>query len=1399
MRSQVAVVLCLLSLVGCGGGGDSPPPVAPAPPPVVPPPPPPPPVIGLTGGTITDASGAAVIFPAGAVESDTTFRIAMDSTGAPSVPSDLTTAGNVYVITPHGGNFAQPVEVRIPAPTVTLQPDELFKIATAEPGGEWIILDDTKLVDGMLGTEVSRFSYFRAAIIKYSGPLVSIDPLQFTTTLTCNGGQCDSLMGPVNASYTVLSNNGQMPANCDANSLFIGRTEAGSGSYLHTSHRTPLSKAGGSSNDVLIPDLKWYQQYGIGMVCGGVVTDFGSSVSKSASWRFMPLYPRVAVLQTPAQIDVVEGTTTNLDVILGGGAAGTYWNNIVHQDPLGNWVGQGFIDLVPSATDRAVVDWMHGDQGGTSWLEVAHSYQDEGNPLPFGVGVSWQPWSVRHSFIAFAADQGAMIRVRACYTPSEPYEPGHPNEPYEVPPCVTGPATRINILQQSAPPAVVGQPRSVLIRTAETANFSVTVSGQPAPTLQWQTRPANSTGEWTNVAVGTGATSASYITAPRVPSDNGEQYRVVATNSVGSISSTPVTVSVSDLDVAPSITTQPASLAVTSGNDAVFAVVAYGTEALSYQWRFNGTNIAGANNPVLRLNGVTGASAGSYSVTVTNNAGNAVSSAAVLNVTAGTPVAVAPSIVTQPASVTVNVGNTATFAVGVDGSGPLSFQWRRDGVNIAGATSASLTFNSVALPNAGSYSVLVTNSAGSVASNSVTLDVASATEALPPTITSQPSTVIVPLRGSANMAVGATGSGPLSYQWMLNGAAIPGATAPVLSFYYVRNEDVAQYTVQVSNSVSSTMSQAAELILLGAPQITQDPGSTTAIQGQTATFDVTVDGSALRYQWLLNGNPISGAIDASYTTPTLVANDSGGIYSVMVYNGAGLVISQTAVLTVQTLVAPTITQHPQDVTIEPGQQAQMCVTIGGTPTFDVQLQRWNGSAWALGTDVLVNNNTQVCYFTAPLTLADNGAQYRFLVDNPAGEVASNTATVTVQAPVGNVITTTTLASRATSGATANNRSGLPSLSADGNIVAFISDGTNLVPGATNSGHGYVRNLATGVTTLIDQTPAGTQSLSPYGVNGMKLAAGGRYVIFSSLAGDLVADDTNGSQDVFVRDLQAGTTRRVSLLADGSQITNAGGGQSDMQLNISADGRFVSFVSNQDLIGDDPSGAYSLYFRNLQTGFTRRVFSSTTSMAAYSTMSDDGEHMAYLYATFVPGATRNIIVHYDAEANASTEAFSIDSTNNESYVGQGIGISGNGRYITFALRSPTTLNGSNFTQVLAIDQNNPGNITVASGGSFGFGNGNSSWPKVSDDGHVLFMTNAGNLTANFTSAALVVRDLQSTALSVASRRPDGTSIAVPVAYAYHALSSDGTVVAFAADEFDMSGGTRDNQVYVAPRP
>ena len=306
----------------------------------------------------------------------------------------------------------------------------------------------------------------------------------------------------------------------------------------------------------------------------------------------------------------------------------------------------------------------------------------------------WRYWGVRHGFVATAADQGALIRVHACYTPPAPtrgaalrHRPGDAHQRSATEraarrssrrrdPCWSAPARR-----RTCPP-----PPPAL----------------PAPTLQWQTRPANSTAAWSNVTAGTGATDRQLH---HRATDARRQRRAVPRASPpmpwAASQSTAVTVSVSDLDVAPSITTQPASLSVASGSDAVFAIDARGTEALSYQWYRNGVALAGANNPVLRLTGVTLLNAGSYSVTVSNAAGDADSNAATLNVYPGTPAAVAPTIVTQPAAVTVNAGNTATFAVGVDGSGPFTFQWRRDGVNIPGATSAVLTLNSVALPICG--------------------------------------------------------------------------------------------------------------------------------------------------------------------------------------------------------------------------------------------------------------------------------------------------------------------------------------------------------------------------------------------------------------------------------------------------------------------------------------------------------------------------------------------------------------------------------------------------------------------------------------------------------------------------------------------------------------------------
>jgi hypothetical protein len=141
--------------------------------------------------------------------------------------------------------------------------------------------------------------------------------------------------------------------------------------------------------------------------------------------------------------------------------------------------------------------------------------------------------------------------------------------------------------------------------------------------------------------------------------------------------------------VAPTITTQPANQTVTVGQAATFAVAAGGTAPLSYQWQKNGVNIGGATSAGYTTPATITADSGStFAVVVTNTAGTVTSSAATLTVSAA---AVAPTITAQPANQTVTAGQTASFTAAASGTAPLNYQWQKNSVNLAGATSASYT------------------------------------------------------------------------------------------------------------------------------------------------------------------------------------------------------------------------------------------------------------------------------------------------------------------------------------------------------------------------------------------------------------------------------------------------------------------------------------------------------------------------------------------------------------------------------------------------------------------------------------------------------------------------------------------------------------------------------------
>ena len=175
-----------------------------------------------------------------------------------------------------------------------------------------------------------------------------------------------------------------------------------------------------------------------------------------------------------------------------------------------------------------------------------------------------------------------------------------------------------------------------------------------------------------------------------------------------------------------SLVTQPQSQTVVAGSNVLFTVTAAGFGLLSYQWQFNGASIAAASNTSLVLTNVQTTNAGSYTVVVTNSLGSVTSAAAVLTVL------VPPSITSQPASVTNECTSTATFTVTASGTTPLSYQWYFNGGLVSNATSTSLAVANVHAAQQGSYTVVVTNSAGSVTS---TLAVLTVVDTTPPVIT----------------------------------------------------------------------------------------------------------------------------------------------------------------------------------------------------------------------------------------------------------------------------------------------------------------------------------------------------------------------------------------------------------------------------------------------------------------------------------------------------------------------------------------------------------------------------------------------------------------------------------------------------------------------------------------
>jgi Tol biopolymer transport system component len=341
------------------------------------------------------------------------------------------------------------------------------------------------------------------------------------------------------------------------------------------------------------------------------------------------------------------------------------------------------------------------------------------------------------------------------------------------------------------------------------------------------------------------------------------------------------------------------------------------------------------------------------------------------------------------------------------------------------------------------------------------------------------------------------------------------------------------------------------------------------------------------------------------------------------------------------------------------------------------------------------------------------------------------------------------------GTQANDMSLYPSISADGRCVAFLSAASNLVPGDTNGVWDmFVHDLQTGATERVSVdsagTPADESSFAP-----PSISADGRYVAFQSAATNLVPGDTNGDDDVFVRDRQTGTTERVSVDSAGVQGNAFSGFPS-----ISADGRCVAFASlASDLAPGDTNGHYDVFVRDRSSGTTERV--SVRSNGAQGngdsgdgiglTISADGRYVAFASdsSNLVPGDTNAFADTFVHDRRlGTTERVSVSSTgaqgNHSS--GNSASVSADGRYVAFLSAASTLVPGdTNGAFDIFVRDRRLGTtalVSVDSSGAQGNLDSDISGLSISADGrYVVFGSNATNLVTGDTNGAtdVFVRD------------------------------------------------------------
>lgn len=516
-------------------------------------------------------------------------------------------------------------------------------------------------------------------------------------------------------------------------------------------------------------------------------------------------------------------------------------------------------------------------------------------------------------------------------------------------------------------PRITQGPADVTLQEGLDATFSVVAGGTAPFTYQWKK----------NGTPLPGATASAYTVQAAPLADSGTTYSVVVTNAVGTASSRSATLTVTAKPTAPSIGSQPVPVVVTAGLPAAFHVVATGSGTLTYQWYRDDVALSGATGADLQLPNVQPAQAGAYHVVVTNAVGSTPSQKA------GLTVNVPVTFTTQPQAQLVVEGSNATFTASASGTGPLGWQWQKDGVDLPGATSETLTLAHVQAAQAGTYRAVVTGAAGPVASAGALLTVQ-----VPVTFTSQPQGQTLLEGADATLSVAVSGTGPFTYQWQRDGVDLPGATSATLTLKAIQAAQAGAYRCIVSGAVGPVPSSAALLVVNVPVTLTLQPTPQTVTAGADVTFTVAATGTGpFTYQWQKDGSDLSGATSATLTLSAVQAAQAGA-YRCIVTGAAGPVPSSAALLTVEALPEVAITKQPADQKVIAPAPATFTVTATGSNL---------GYQWAKDGSP-ISGATGASFTVQATDFKNEGGAYTVTITGSGKTVTSSPATLVVKAP-----------------------------------------------------------------------------------------------------------------------------------------------------------------------------------------------------------------------------------------------------------------------------------------------------------------------------------------------------------------------------------------------------------------